>query len=143
MYLFQVFPNSKSPLFVSQLHIQPFDPFNALFCALFQQFREIGDQRFHARPWAGIDGLKSRLELPKTTQGDPGSLTKEELQSRGIQRLPQSLDEALLKLEQSERLQTWMGDELHNAYLVHKRSELSLLDGLDPDEQVRRYVECY
>lgn len=93
--------------------------------------------------WAGIDGLKSKLKLPETMLGDPGVLPEEELQARGIQRLPTSLEKALDMLEQSERLKAWMGNEFHNAYLVNKRSELSLLDGLDPDEQVRRYAECY
>ncbi len=93
--------------------------------------------------WAGIDGLRNKLTIPVPTEGDPGTLSTEELQQRGIQRLPTSLGEALFALRKSKRLKSWMGDEFHNAYLVHKQSELSLLEGLDAEQQVGRYVECY
>lgn len=93
--------------------------------------------------WAGIEGLRAKLELPEFTEQDPSQLSEIEKDEIGIKRLPQTLKDAIDALESSSKIKEWMGEEFHNAYIVHKRSEMTLLDGLDEDEIVRRYVECY
>lgn len=93
--------------------------------------------------WAGLGGIRDKLPVPRTTTDDPEKLSKGERAQRGIVRLPQSLPEALDNLSASERAKSWMGETLMEAYLVHKRSELKLLEGLSPDEQVERYTQAY
>lgn len=93
--------------------------------------------------WAGLEGLRSGLALPEATNGDPGSLSEAERKARGLRRLPSSLTEALDEMESSETIKRWMGEEFLGAYLTNKRSELKLLDGVDIDNQVKRYAECF
>jgi len=93
--------------------------------------------------WSGISGLREGLELPQLTQSDPNTLTTQEQEALGIERLPQSLDEALTRLEKSEMMKSSMGDAFHQAYIMHKRSEIALLEGLDDDEVISRYARCY
>lgn len=93
--------------------------------------------------WAGIDGLRKNLTLPKLTDSDPNSMSEEELDIFGITRLPLNLDEALERLEKSKKMKEWMGEEFHQAYMMHRRGEMKLLEGLDDDEIVSRYVQCY
>lgn len=93
--------------------------------------------------WAGLQGIRDRRPLPETTQGDPGLLSDAEKKKRGLRRLPSSLAEALDELEADGRFRIWMGDELLEAYLTHKRSELKLVKDLDLAEQIKRYAEVY
>ena len=50
---------------------------------------------------------------------------------------------ALLALDEDEVAKAWLGPTLAQAYLVHKRGELGMLQGLDADEVCRRYAEAY
>ena len=36
-----------------------------------------------------------------------------------------------------------MGETLTEAYMVHKHSELKVLEGLSPDVQIDRYAQAY
>ncbi len=93
--------------------------------------------------WAGLQGIRDGLVLPAPTDGDPGLLSEEERDERGLERLPQSLEQALALFEASERIRHWMGEEFRDAYLTNKRSEIKLVGHLEPDEQIARYVETY
>ncbi len=63
--------------------------------------------------------------------------------ARGLERLPQSLPEALAALEANERARRWLGEDFLEAYLTHKRSEIRLLENLSATEQIARYVAAY
>ncbi|MCP4381797.1 MAG: glutamine synthetase [Hyphomicrobiales bacterium] len=93
--------------------------------------------------WAGLEGLRTKSTVSGVTQGDPGDLSESERERLGIRRLPTSLPEALHLMETSEPVRRWMGEEFLSAYLMNKRSELKLLDGLDLPEQIERYVACF
>ncbi|MCA0042495.1 glutamine synthetase family protein [Celeribacter litoreus] len=93
--------------------------------------------------WAGLEGLAKDLPAPQPTDGDPSAVPQAEAEKRGLKRLPMSLSEALDLMEASPVVREWMGDEFLGAYVMNKRSELSLLDGLDLDEQVAKYVDCF
>lgn len=93
--------------------------------------------------YAGIEGLRKKMKLPIPTNKDPESMKKPELKRHGLQRLPKSLEEALSTLESSKLMKAAMGKEFLNAYLVHKRGEISQLEGLELDEICRRYSEAY
>ena len=78
--------------------------------------------------WAGTDGIRRQLPLPKDGVGGE---------------LPHSLGEALDRLEATAVAKEWFGEQLLDAYLRHKRGEIKLLGELDPAEQCRRYAEVY
>jgi len=79
--------------------------------------------------WAGIDGLERKLELPG--------------QDAQVPLLPQSLDEALLALEQDDGAARWWSADALSAYLEFKRAEIKALDGADPTEICARYAAVY
>lgn len=93
--------------------------------------------------WAGLQGIRDRLPAPRPTTGDPENLSAAERGDRGIVRLPKGLPEALDNLRASDRARHWMGETLMEAYLTYKRSELSLLENLTPEEQIERYALAY
>jgi glutamine synthetase len=92
---------------------------------------------------AGVEGIRQRLPAPQATEFDPTTMAPEELRSRGIVRLPQSLAEALDALEADATVRSWFPPPLLEAYLRYKRWEIDYLGRLPPDEQCRRYVEAY
>ncbi len=93
--------------------------------------------------WAGLQGIQEKLPLPEPTDSDPAEFSKEEQARRNLVHLPQSLEEALAALKADEVALGWMGPVLAEAYLVHKESELAVLDGKHMDEQCRYYFESY
>jgi glutamine synthetase len=93
--------------------------------------------------WAGMDGIRKQLDLPKGAGQSVGGQSAEDLARLGLKPLPRSLDQALGLLEATTEAKEWFGDVLLDAYLRHKRSELALLRDLDAAEQCRRYAEVY
>jgi glutamine synthetase len=88
--------------------------------------------------WAGLDGLRRKLELPAHPQEADADYA-----AAGIARLPSSLEEALDLLEASAFAQEAMGSELMQAYLMLKRSEIAAVEGLDEQAVCDRYAEVY
>ncbi|EAR51163.1 putative glutamine synthetase protein [Oceanicola granulosus HTCC2516] len=93
--------------------------------------------------FAGVEGLRGRIEPPDVTQEDLSELAPETLAARGFARLPQSLPEALARMEGSEAVRRWFGPDFVQVYADHKRAELSMLDGLDDAEKCARYRDVY
>lgn len=76
--------------------------------------------------WAGLEGIRGRMAIPEAGPALPGSL-----------------GEALDALEASAAAREWMGAAHHGAYLMHKRGEAAMMDGLDEAEQCARYAATY
>jgi glutamine synthetase len=72
---------------------------------------------------AALDGIEHRLTPPAAVTQDPAVLSEEERERLGAQRLPLTLDEALVALAQDEVLQEALGEPLAREYLVVKRAE--------------------
>jgi glutamine synthetase len=93
--------------------------------------------------WAGVLGIRKGLKTPALTEEDLSTLTEDALSNLGLQRLPQSLGEALDLLEIDDELGDCLGPVLLDAYLRHKRFEIDLLKDLSPEEQCARYHQIY
>lgn len=87
---------------------------------------------------AGLDGLRNRLPLPAHPQ-EAGA----DFAAAGIAPLPASLGEALDMLEASSFARAALGEELMQAYMMLKRSEIAALDGLTEQQICDRYAEVY
>jgi glutamine synthetase len=72
---------------------------------------------------AGLDGVKRQLPLGEPTLIDPGNYSDEERASRGIQRFPTTLEEAIINLGKDTVLMDALGPLLSRAYLAVKRLE--------------------
>ena len=92
---------------------------------------------------AGLDGIRQNLGAPQISSGDPGDLSAEERAERGIADLPHSLGEALDALEADTVVTGWLGPVLTEAYLMHKRGEIGMAQGIDIDDLCRLYAKAY
>ena len=72
---------------------------------------------------AGFDGIERGLDPGEPLNQDPGGLDESALDARGIDRLPESLSEALDALEADEVLADALGEPLHGSFVEVKRSE--------------------
>ena len=71
---------------------------------------------------AGLDGIEKEIEPGEALMVDPARLSEEERESRGIRRLPTTLEEAIGELERDEVLCEAMGPVLAREYLIVKRA---------------------
>ena len=65
------------------------------------------------------------------------------MQSQGVVELPGSLNEALDELETDTAALDWLGSVLGPAYLMHKRGEIAMTEGIELDELCRTYAKIY
>lgn len=75
---------------------------------------------------AGLKGIEEGYELPPETEDNVWELNDSERRAMGIQPLPQSLDHAIRKLEESELAAEVLGEEVFSYVLANKRREWSL-----------------
>jgi len=74
---------------------------------------------------AGMKGIEEEYELPAETEDNVWNLTDSERRAMGIQPLPQSLDHAIRKLEESELAAQTLGEQVFSYVLANKRREWS------------------
>jgi glutamine synthetase len=74
---------------------------------------------------AGLKGIEEGYELPAETEDNVWNLTDSERRAMGIQPLPQSLEHAIRKLEESELAAEVLGEEVFSYVLANKRREWS------------------
>lgn len=72
---------------------------------------------------AGLKGIEEGYELPAETEDDVWSLSDLERRAMGIEPLPQSLDHAIKKLEESELAAEVLGESVFSFVLANKRRE--------------------
>jgi glutamine synthetase len=72
---------------------------------------------------AGLKGIEENYELQVETEDDVWSLSDMERRAMGIEALPQSLDHAIRKLEESEVAAEVLGERVFSYVLANKRNE--------------------
>ena len=82
---------------------------------------------------AGLAGLEQGMKLPPEFPDDPAGHPPEELEERGVRRLPASLGESIAHLEKSDVLREAMGSTLYGAFLAVRRAEVEAFEGQDPE----------
>jgi glutamine synthetase len=92
---------------------------------------------------AGLDGIEHRIDPGEPQEIDPGNYSDEERMSRGIRRLPTSLDEALNELEHDEVLKEALGPLLATSYIAVKRNEAAFFKEKTPEEEARQHFYKY
>lgn len=91
----------------------------------------------------GLDGVERSLTPPEPVEGDPGNLSEEERERNSIFRLPSSLPEALMELEQDEVLMKMLGEEMANTFLAVKTSECAVFRGANADYELMHHRARY
>ncbi len=91
----------------------------------------------------GLRGIREELPEPPLVKGDPSELDEGERRRLGVRPLPRSLEEALGALERDETVRSWLSRDLFDCYVGVKRTEISLLEGAEPEEICERYGRVY
>ena len=92
---------------------------------------------------AGLEGIRRGLSAPPLFSGDPALLAPEERHALGLQRLPQSLVEALDTLLADKTVCSWFAPVAIETYVGMKRMEMKLAGDAVDDAMCRRYAEIY
>ena len=92
---------------------------------------------------AGAQGIEDGLPAPNVTEEDLSLLSSEELTARGYVRLPQSLEEALGRLDANGTVRGWFPTGFVDVYLAHKRGELAYLGEKTVAERCAAYRAAY
>jgi glutamine synthetase len=72
---------------------------------------------------AGLSGIEKELPLPEGAEDDVWLLTERERRAMGIRPLPQSLDQAIALMENSELVAETLGEHVFDFFLRNKRAE--------------------
>ena len=72
---------------------------------------------------AGLKGIENEYELPAETEDNVWNLTDSERRAMGIEPLPQSLNHAIRKFEESELAAETLGEQVFSHMLANKRAE--------------------
>ncbi|HEY6812424.1 MAG TPA: glutamine synthetase family protein [Propionibacteriaceae bacterium] len=86
---------------------------------------------------AGFDGIAAQARLPAPIDVDPAALASDELDRRGIQRLPTSLRESTDALAGDSVLRSTLGSGLIASVLAVRESEIELFAEASAEEIVR------
>lgn len=72
---------------------------------------------------AGLDGIRRKLEVPHSVDGNIYDMSDEEVKARGIKTIPGTLTEACDALEADDFVRNVLGDHIYYKYLEAKRKE--------------------
>ena len=72
---------------------------------------------------AGLDGIKRKLQPPKSVNTNIFDMTEKEKQERNIEDLPSNLSEAISAFEQDEYLKGVLGEHVCEKYIEAKKAE--------------------
>jgi glutamine synthetase len=72
---------------------------------------------------AGLEGIRNGVEPPAEATSNPVSMTDTERKAAGMERLPESLGDALNAFEKDELIRKTLGDHAFSRYLSVKRAE--------------------
>ena len=89
---------------------------------------------------AGLDGIERGLELPEEATSELLSLPERELRARGIEPLPNNLDEALDVFEDSDFMKEALGEHIHAFFLKKKRAEWDRFNATVTEWELRHYL---
>jgi glutamine synthetase len=72
---------------------------------------------------AGLDGIRRGLELPPDVTDNIYEMSEEERTTLGIEQLPESLNEAVNVMDQSDLVREALGDQVFEWFIRNKRME--------------------
>jgi glutamine synthetase len=90
---------------------------------------------------AGLDGLKAKRS-PLNVSEDPDGIPQAKRDKMGLRHLPQSMQEALKKLDVTAA-NRWLGDDLVTAYLACRREDLRQFGGGDREQAAATLMTVY
>ncbi len=92
---------------------------------------------------AGLDGVTQKLEPGEPVNIDPGYLSEAERQARNIDRLPETLGDAIIALQEDSVLLSALGESFAQAYLAVRQAEWEAMKDMSLEEEVELLLERY
>jgi glutamine synthetase len=89
---------------------------------------------------AGMKGIEEGLDLPDGADDNVWSLTDAERRAMGITRLPESLDQAISIMEESELVAETLGEGVFDYFLRNKRQEWADYRNQVTPFELKRYL---
>ena len=89
---------------------------------------------------AGIKGIEEEYPVPPPVEGNIFGMSSEELEARGIARLPGTLGEAISLAEKSELVRHTLGDPTFSSFIRNKKIEWDQYRATVTDYEVRNYL---
>ncbi len=89
---------------------------------------------------AGLDGIKSKEELPPAAETNVAGLTPEERQKKKIQGLPRDLGEAIEVAQNSQLLRSALGEHIFASFLRNKQIEWERYRSAVTDFDLKTYL---
>lgn len=72
---------------------------------------------------AGLDGIRNKIEPPKSIDSNVFEMSEEERRAEGIDAIPGTLMEAVNELEKDELIKETLGEHVAKTYINEKRNE--------------------
>jgi glutamine synthetase len=89
---------------------------------------------------AGLEGIEKGYALPDPVEEDLTRLSQEELERRGIPRLPDNLLDAVRLMEKSGLMRRALGDDLFEKYVQNKKIEWQRYHQQVSEYELERYL---
>lgn len=92
---------------------------------------------------AGLDGIKRNIKCPDSVDENLFALTKEEIEERGIENLPETLSEALKCMKKDTLVKEVLGEHAYKAYRACKKKEWNDYKNYVSSWELNRYMMVY
>ena len=89
---------------------------------------------------AGLDGIRNKIEPPKSVDCDIFAMTEDERKLMGIQRLPETLPDAVAELEKDEYIRETLGEHAANKYIDEKKEKWDRYRCQVTDWEINEYL---
>ena len=92
---------------------------------------------------AGLDGIENRISLPESVEGNLFAMEPETLKARQIERLPETLGDAIEAFEGDPFMKKVLGDHIYTKYLEAKKEEWRAFRAQVTDWEISQYLYKY
>ncbi|MGN0157698.1 MAG: type I glutamate--ammonia ligase [Brotaphodocola sp.] len=92
---------------------------------------------------AGLDGIRKEMTPPAAVNENMFAMQEEEMRSRGVEHLPETLGEAIEAFKESTFIQEVLGEHIYKKYLKAKEAEWKKFRAEVTDWEVAEYLYKY
>lgn len=92
---------------------------------------------------AGLDGIEKNMRLPAGVEGNMFAMEPEEMESRDVERIPETLGDAIEAFRGNAFMKEVLGDHIYTKYLEAKEKEWHDFKAQVTDWEVSEYLYKY
>ena len=92
---------------------------------------------------AGLDGIEKQMELPECVEGNMFTMGPEDMKSRNVERIPETLGDAIEAYEGDSFIKGVLGEHIYTKYLEAKEKEWRDFRAQVTDWEVSEYLYKY